>query len=69
MIVTADGHGFALMVEEVVDVVEGGPPGPCLAVTGREWSRVSAGQVTMPSGDLLLVDPQLLIQGPEALAA
>ena len=69
VIATADGHGFALLVDEVIDVVEGGPPSPCVAVTGREWSRVTIGQVTTDGGDLLLVDPLLLIQGPDALAA
>ncbi|NIJ08888.1 purine-binding chemotaxis protein CheW [Sphingomonas vulcanisoli] len=69
VVISSDGHGYALLVEEVVDVIEGGAPSPCVAVIGAGWSRVTVGQIETPIGDILLLDPTLLIQGPELLAA
>ncbi|WP_174273469.1 chemotaxis protein CheW [Sphingomonas bacterium] len=69
VIITAEGHGYALLVEEVIDVIKGTKPSPCIAVIGREWSRVTIGQVATQEGDRLLIDPALLIHGREAIAA
>ena len=61
VILTVDGHGYALLVDDVADVVSAPAPAPVSAVLGASWSRVAIGRITTPEGELLLVDPARLI--------
>jgi len=70
IVVPSDGHTYALMVEEVEDVVEAdAPSGPVKAPLGPGWDRVATGMVEAEGELILLVDPHLLIAGPAAHAA
>lgn len=69
VIVTADGHGYALLVDEIVDVASVAPPAPCAALLEGGWARATIGQVTTGDGTLLLLDPDALIAGCEVVAA
>ena len=70
IIVPCDGHTYALLVEEVEDVIEAdAPPCPLAAPVGAGWDRVAVGTVEAGDSLLLLVDPDLLIAGPAAHAA
>jgi purine-binding chemotaxis protein CheW len=69
VIVSIDGHGYALLVDDVADVIEAGAPEPSGALLGPGWARVTLGQVESAHGPLLLVDPTRLIAGPQAAAA
>lgn len=70
IVVPCDGHTYALIVEEVEDVVEAGAPlAPLAAPVGAGWDRVALGTVEVGDEIFLLVDPHLLIAGPPALAA
>ena len=65
IVVPSGGHTYALLVEQVEDVVESkGPPIPFKASPGAGWSRVSSGMVEGGDDLLLLVDPHALIAGP-----
>lgn len=70
ILVDVEGHPYALLVDEVEDVVE--HEGDVIAVAtalGEGWSRVSRGMVE-PAGELLLlVDPAAIVAGPAAQAA
>lgn len=69
MVVVADGHPYALLVDGVEDVLEAsGETGSLPAALGEGWSRVGRGMVEA-EGDLLLqVDVRALIEGPAAPA-
>ena len=70
VIVTVDGHGYTLLVDDVADVVSAAPPEPVGAVLGESWSRVAIGRIATSDGDLLLVDPAaLILNDPRAAAA
>lgn len=70
IVVPSGGHTYALVVDEVEDVVEAaGPPAPIAAPLGAGWDRVAIGTVQVDSELFLLVDPHLLIAGPAAQAA
>lgn len=70
IVVPCDGHTYALMVEEVEDVIEADAPvAPLAAPVGAGWARVATGTVEVGSELFLLVDPALLIAGPVANAA
>ena len=70
IVIPCDGHTYALIVEEVEDVVEAdGPPAPVAAPLGAGWDRVAIGTVEANGELFLLVDPYLLIAGPAAHAA
>ena len=70
IVVPSGGHTYALLVEEVEDVIEAsGPPAPAKAPLGAGWDRVSLGMVEAENGLFLLVDPHQLIAGPAARAA
>lgn len=70
IVVPSDGHNYALMVDEVEDVVEAtAPPSPIKAPLGAGWDRVAIGMVEVEGALLLLVDPHLLIAGPVAAHA
>jgi purine-binding chemotaxis protein CheW len=70
-VVEFDGHHYALIVDLVEDVVEGGSdPTPVRAAMGVGWERVAQGMVDTETGPLLLVDVAALIAGAgEAKAA
>ena len=70
IIVPSGGHTYALLVDDVEDVVEAaGPPAPVNAPLGAGWDRVALGMVEAESELFLLVDPHQLIAGPAARAA
>ena len=70
IVVNSEGHTYALLVEEVEDVVEAnGAPVPVNAPIGRGWDRVGIGMVEADDDLLLLVNPHLLIAAPTAQAA
>jgi purine-binding chemotaxis protein CheW len=70
IVVPSGGHTYALMVEEVEDVIEASaPPAPVKAPLGAGWDRVAIGTVEAEGELFLLVDPHLLIAGPAARAA
>ena len=70
IVVPSGGHTYALLVDDVEDVVEAaGPPAPVNAPLGAGWDRVALGMVEAESELFLLVDPHQLIAGPSARAA
>ena len=70
IVVTSGGHPYALLVEEVEDVVEAAaPPAPARASIGAGWDRVAIGMVEAEDELYLLVDPHLLVAGPPAAQA
>ena len=70
LVVTSGGHPYALLVDQVEDVVEAsGPPSPLRAPIGAGWDRVAIGMVDVGGDLLLLVQPHALIAGPSAQAA
>ncbi|UAK26318.1 chemotaxis protein CheW [Sphingomonas nostoxanthinifaciens] len=69
VIVESDGHSYALLVDEVEDVVEALPPAACPSVLEPGWRRVALGTIRHEGQALLLVDPIALIAGEERSAA
>lgn len=70
IVVPSDGHTYAILVEEVEDVVEAtAPPRPVKAPLGAGWDRVASFMVEAEGELHLLVDPHALIAGPAAHAA
>lgn len=70
VIVPSDGHPYALLVDDVEDVVEADSPFvPLAAPAGPGWDQVALGMVEAGGDPLLLVDPHALIAGPAARAA
>ena len=70
IVIPCDGHTYALIVEEVEDVIEADAPAVKLsAPVGAGWARVATGTVEVGSELFLLVDPYALIAGPAANAA
>ena len=72
IVIPSGGHTYALLVDDVEDVVEAtAPPVPVNAPLGAGWDRVAIGMVETEEGPLLLVDVAALIAGPstEARAA
>jgi purine-binding chemotaxis protein CheW len=70
IVIPSGGHTYALLVDEVEDVVEA--DAPVAAVTaplGAGWDRVAIGTVEAGGDLFLLIDPHLLIAGPAARAA
>jgi purine-binding chemotaxis protein CheW len=69
MVVVADGHPYALLVDGVEDVVgASGEAGPLPATLGGGWSRVGRAMVEVEGELLLQVDVRALIEGPAAPA-
>jgi purine-binding chemotaxis protein CheW len=70
VVIPCEGHTYALIVEEVEDVIEAdAAPVPLAAPVGAGWDRVAIGTVEVGAALFLLVDPYLLIAGPAANAA
>ena len=70
IVVPSEGHTYALLVEEVEDVVEAsGAPAQFNARIGRGWDRVGIGMIDAGGDLLLLVNPHLLIATPSSQAA
>jgi purine-binding chemotaxis protein CheW len=70
IVVTADGHPYALIVDSVEDVVEtAGEVRPVRTSLSPGWRRVAKGMVDAQGDLLLLIDTQALIAGPAAQAA
>jgi purine-binding chemotaxis protein CheW len=64
VVAIVDGHPYALLVDTVEDVVEGGDPRPLAASAGPGWSRVARGTVEAEGDLMLLLDLPALIAGP-----
>lgn len=70
IILQSDAHFYALLVDEVEDVLEhDGEVRPVRGALGGGWSRVSLGMVEANGELFLLVDAKALLSGPEAVAA
>lgn len=71
VIVNCEGHGYAILVENVDDVVEvTASVAPSRAVLSSGWARVSTGTIEVHGEALLVVDPVKLIEQPlTAIAA
>ncbi|MEO7654364.1 MAG: chemotaxis protein CheW, partial [Sphingomicrobium sp.] len=70
VVVELDGHHYALIVDNVEDVVE--VLGEPIAVRGTMqagWERVAQGMVETDSGPILLVDVAALVAGGETARA
>jgi purine-binding chemotaxis protein CheW len=70
IVVPSGGHTYALLVDDVEDVIEAtGAPAPVGAPLGNGWDRVALGMIEAEGELFLLVDPHALIAGPAARAA
>jgi len=70
IVVQADGHPYALIVDSVEDVVEtNGEVRPVRTLLAGGWRRVAKGMVEAEGDLLLLIDTQALLAGPAAQAA
>ena len=70
IIVEADGHPYALLVDSVEDVIEvSGEVRPVRTSLKGGWRRVARGMVEVGGDLLLLVDTDALLAGPAAQAA
>lgn len=70
IIVEADGHPYALLVDSVEDVIEvSGEVRPVRTSLKGGWRRVARGMVEVGGDLLLLIDTQSLLAGPSAQAA
>jgi len=69
VIVDCDGHSYALLVDEVEDVIEAGQPEPCPALLQSSWRRAAKGTIRRGEDAILLIDPATVVAGPEPLAA
>lgn len=70
VVVPADGHSYALLVDGVEDVVEpAGPPSRVALPLEGGWRGAARLTVEVAGDLLLLVDPHRLIAGPDAKAA
>ena len=69
VVVVADGHPYALLVDGVEDVVEAtGDVRPIRTALGPGWRRISRGSIEAEGNLLLLLDLAALIAGPAAQA-
>ena len=70
VVVSADGHPYALAVDAVEDVVEhDGAVLPLRAALRAGWGAAARGSVDAGGDLMLLVDTRALIAGPAAAAA
>ncbi len=64
VIVNCDGHGYAILVENVDDVVEPqNAMAPSRAVLSAAWAPVAIGTIEVDGEALLVADPDMLIAG------
>jgi purine-binding chemotaxis protein CheW len=69
-VIELDGHHYALIVDQVEDVVEAlSEPAAVRAAMEPGWERVAQGMVETEQGPLLLIDVTALIAGPDVRAA
>jgi purine-binding chemotaxis protein CheW len=68
VIVEVDGHSYALLVDQVDDVIEAPAPEPCPAVLGPSWRRAARGSIVREEGAVLLLDPARIVAGPDPAA-
>jgi purine-binding chemotaxis protein CheW len=70
VVVVAEGHPYALLVDSVEDVVDAeGEVGPVRTALGGGWARVARGMVEAQGQLTLLADAQAFIAGSAARAA
>lgn len=69
VIVEHEGHSYALLVDEVEDVIEAGAPDPCPALLPNSWRRAARGTIRRGDEAILLIDPAVVVAGPEPLVA
>jgi purine-binding chemotaxis protein CheW len=70
VVAVIDSHPYALLVEDVEDVVEAdADPVPLPVRTAALWRRVAKGMVTAGDELLLLIDVPALVAGPASEAA
>lgn len=70
VVVELDGHHYALIVDQVEDVVEShGEPAPVRGAMAPGWQRVGRGMIETEMGPILLIDVAALVAGAEARAA
>ena len=66
VVVELDGHHYALIVDQVEDVVESqSEPSAIRGAMEAGWSRVARGMVETEMGPILLVDVAALVSGPD----
>ena len=64
-----EGQSYALLVDEVEDVIEADAIDPCPALIAPSWRRVAQGIIHRGDEAILLVSPAGLVAGPELVAA
>lgn len=70
VVVTLDGHPYALLVDAVEDVVEAaGDAAPLRATLAGGWGRVAQGTIEAQGKLLLVLDTRALVAGPTAAEA
>ena len=70
VVVELDGHHYALLVDQVEDVVESrGDPNPIRGAMEAGWKRVARGIVETETGPILLVDVAAVVAGPDQARA
>jgi len=70
VVVELDGHHYALIVDQVEDVVEAlSDPAPVRGSMEAGWERVAEGMVETEIGPILLVNVASLVAGADARAA
>ena len=67
--VTVDGHGYALLVDAVDDVIEAPAPEPCRAIIEGRWRDFAAGIIHHGERAVLLLDAAAMITGRALQAA
>ena len=66
VVVELDGHHYALLVDQVEDVVESqSEPAAIRGAMEPGWARVARGMVETEMGPILLVDVAALVSGPD----
>ena len=60
-----EGQTYALLVDEVDDVIEAAQPEPC-PVIAPNWRRVAQGTILRGDEAILLVSPSAFVAGPDA---
>ena len=66
VVVELDGHHYAIIVDQVEDVVESlSEPNPVRGAMEAGWERVARGMVETETGPILLADVAALVSGPD----